>query len=226
MSLMPTGCGVLDEILGGGLPVGALTLIYGEAATGKTTLAMQTSLECARRGFKVVYVDADQSFSHQRFVQMSGFDDLQSSQRIAIFFPESFSEQTQLIEGLGSLVTQSHKLIVLDSVTNLYRAARGREEVFALNRELNRQLAYLADLALSHHLAVIVTGQVHARPGAEEFRLEPVAKRALFHWPKLILNIKPTARSSVKEVIIERNGQGKDLPPCIVTITDKGFEAA
>lgn len=36
-----SGCAGLDDVLGGGLPIGHFYLIEGEPGTGKTTLALQ-----------------------------------------------------------------------------------------------------------------------------------------------------------------------------------------
>lgn len=48
--LQTTGLGTLDQILGGGLPVGTLMLIMGRPGSGKTTLANQLAFAAAREG--------------------------------------------------------------------------------------------------------------------------------------------------------------------------------
>ncbi len=56
-----SGCTGLDDVLGGGLPVGHLYLVEGEPGTGKTTLALQFMAEGLRRGEKVLYVTLSES---------------------------------------------------------------------------------------------------------------------------------------------------------------------
>lgn len=56
-----SGCVGLDDVLGGGLPVGHSYLIEGEPGTGKTTLALQFVAEGIRRGEKVLYVTLSES---------------------------------------------------------------------------------------------------------------------------------------------------------------------
>jgi circadian clock protein KaiC len=46
--LLPGGVPGLDDILGGGIPEGSLTVIGGATGTGKTTVALQFAF--ARRG--------------------------------------------------------------------------------------------------------------------------------------------------------------------------------
>ena len=53
----------LDDVLGGGLPVGHVYLVEGEPGTGKTTLALQFMAEGLRLGEKVLYVTLSESHS-------------------------------------------------------------------------------------------------------------------------------------------------------------------
>ena len=50
-----TGDPALDEILGGGLPTGSMTVIAGKPGSGKTILALQMLFLAAREGKKCVY---------------------------------------------------------------------------------------------------------------------------------------------------------------------------
>ncbi len=51
----------LDDVLGGGLPVGHFYLIEGEPGTGKTTLALQFIAEGIKQGEKVLYATLSES---------------------------------------------------------------------------------------------------------------------------------------------------------------------
>jgi len=53
-----TGVPNLDEVLGGGLPRGALVLIVGPPGSGKTTLANQMAFAAARAGRRVLILTA------------------------------------------------------------------------------------------------------------------------------------------------------------------------
>lgn len=56
-----SGCLGLDDVLGGGLPVGHFYLIEGEPGTGKTTLALQFVAEGVQRGEQILYVTLSES---------------------------------------------------------------------------------------------------------------------------------------------------------------------
>lgn len=54
----PTGVPGLDQVLGGGLPRGALTLVIGPPGSGKTTLAVQAAFAAAQAGRRVLILTA------------------------------------------------------------------------------------------------------------------------------------------------------------------------
>ncbi len=223
---IPTGCTGLDKSLRGGFGKGEITLIYGEAATGKTTTVIQAATSAAKMGFKVIYVDSDHSFTQQRFRQIAKTEFLEVSELIMLFLPETFAEQRTLIESLENYVSPALGLLVVDSVSSLYRAAFSKaESIFSLNRDLSRQLAYLGELSSSAKIACIITSQVHARLTPPIGDVEPVARRALFHFPRSIIRIKNTPKASVKDFLIERIG-GSDVRgrSCLVALREGGLE--
>jgi circadian clock protein KaiC len=56
-----SGCPGLDEVLGGGLPVGHVYLLEGEPGAGKTTMALQFAAEGIRNREKVLYITLSES---------------------------------------------------------------------------------------------------------------------------------------------------------------------
>ncbi len=221
-----TGCSPLDTMLHGGFSFSEVSLVYGEASTGKTTLTIQCAVECAKKGLKVLYVDADRSFSQNRFAQLAGDQLDRIAANIVLFVPETFSEQTSLVERMESYVTGSTGMIVVDTVTSLYRSSLGSmEKVFAQNRELNRQLAYLAELAAVRHVAILLTSQVHGLPFRVGHQIEPVARRILTYWSGAILRLVSTADPGVKTAMLERHSSPNvPLTSCLLRITEKGLE--
>lgn len=215
----------MDRLLNGGLPLGEITLAYGEASSGKTTLALQAAFQAAAGSWKVIYVDADRSFTPQRFVQIAGSSSDEASPKIFIFAPTSFQEQTRVIEGLENYLSKLTILVVVDSITSLYRiASTAPQDRFLLNRALNRQLAYLAELAREHGLAVLVTSQVHASLEREE--VEPVAKRALFFWSGNVIKLRPIGGRVIKASVERLAFKETSGLECRLRLTERGFEEA
>lgn len=222
---IPTGCRGLDKLLNGGFARGEVALVYGEAATGKTTTVIQAAIAAAKLGLKILYLDSDHSFTQQRFHQIAGVNSEEVSQLILLFLPETFSEQRSIVESLENYVTPSLGLVIIDSMSSLYRAAfSGSESIFSLNRDLGRQVAYLGELSASRRIACMLTSQVHARLSTPAGEIEPVARRALFHFPQTILRLRNTPKTNVKEFVLERIG-GSDVArtSCLIALGETGL---
>lgn len=204
---IPTGCIQLDSVLEGGLRPGELTLLYGEAETGKTSLAMQCSVNSARMGYKVLFVDADKTFFPQRLMQIALHDFNEVSQLIILFSPSNFEEQSALIDELEKYISEKLGLIVFDTITSLYRAEIGsREEAFKANRELNRQIAMLTHIAKKFHIPILITSQVRNILTEVDALVEPVAARVLRFWSANIIGLSKMSKRGVVKVTIERSG--------------------
>src|SRR3970282_35933 len=96
---MKTALGVpaLDGLLDGGVEEGCITLLHGEAGSGKTNLCLQLARNVVRAGLKVIFIDT-KGVSLDRLRQISG-DDFEVVVRNILFSePYSFEEQENLIE--------------------------------------------------------------------------------------------------------------------------------
>jgi DNA repair protein RadB len=224
MENLSTGSRNIDRLLGGGFPAGQISLVYGEASTGKTILSMHCALEAASNDFKTLYVDADQSFSPHKLEHLPRAAQL--AERIILFRPEDFRDQVKIVENIESMLTKRPSLLVVDSITGLYRSSDGKpDRFFARNRELNRQLAYLNDLAPRFPLWILLTGQVHSSPVGGDWIVEPVATRTLRHWSSLIIRLQQTPRTDVRECILEkRDGIDVSRSRVLFRIGEDGIE--
>lgn len=220
-----TGCTSLDQLLNGGIPVSNISLVYGEAETGKTTLAIQCALNCARKGQKVIFIDADNSFSARRLSQIARYDLEKLSPLITLLKPNTFQEQVLAIDHLEEYLTEKIGLIVVDTFTSLYRAEFGEnsKERFAMNRELNRQLACLAQIAKTYKKAVLITSQVRSILIEAKVNLEPVATRVLRFWSDVVIRLKSTGRRNIVNAILEKYPKHKRLTSCYFMIEETGI---
>ncbi len=222
--MIPTGCGSLDKLLGGGLKVGDVYLVYGEAETGKTCLAIQCAVNAARLGCKTIFVDSDGMFSAKRLSQLAQHDLDEVAPLITLVKPSDFQEQALVVDRLDEYLTSSVGLVVVDSVTSLYRAEIGdeKESTFSLNRELGRQLACLAQVAKTRKVATLLTSQVR-NVFAEGFvGIEPVATRVLRFWADTVLSFKLTDQGNSFKAVLEKHSERKCPIHCFVAIEETG----
>lgn len=221
-----TGCGSIDKILEGGLLLKEVSLIYGEPETGKTTLAMQCSVNCALQNYKVLFVDCDGTLSGRRLLQIASKKFNQIAEFIILTKPKNFYEQTIVLDQLTEYVTKKFGLVVIDTITSLYRAkiAESSKKTFELNRELNRQMAVLAQIAKIHKIAVLVTSQVRSAFNEPQKDIEPVATRVLKFWADKIIAMKQTENSKIIKAVLEKGLKKNRTLTCHLTIGKTGMQ--
>lgn len=223
--MIPTGCGSLDKLLNGGLHSGDVTLVYGEAETGKTSLAIQCAVNATRLGCKAIFIDCDGTFSPRRLAQIAVHDLNESAQQISLIQPQTFQEQALAIDRLDGYLTPQVGLIVVDTVTSLYRVEVDelKEKTFKLNRELGRQLACLAEVAKMRKVAVLLTSQVRNVFLEDLVTVEPVATRVVRFWSDTVLNLKPADHRNTLRVVLEKHAYSKCPVSCYVSLEEAGI---
>jgi len=223
MSQISTGSKCIDANLGGGINPQSITLIYGEPETGKSTLAMQCAANCALLGNKVLYADCDNTFSAIRLAQISGnrFDEV--AERIVLVKPKDFREQTALIDQIGDY-TVNVGLIIIDTFTSLYSArAAESSKAFSVTRELNRQLALLAQTVKTKKIPLLLVSQVRSIISEETAGVRPVATRVLKFWAENILALKPIGQAQTVKVTTEKTPQSNAPNVCYIQIGEAGI---
>jgi RecA/RadA recombinase len=228
MVTIQTGCNCIDTSLSGGILPETVTLIYGEPETGKTTLVMQCAVNCAIQNLKVLFIDCDNSFYAKRIAQIS--KDLFEivAERIILVKPKNFKEQTALIDQINDYATANVGLIIIDTFTSLYGAKVSETSVksktFGINRELNRQLAILAQTTKIKKIPVIITSQVRCVFNDQSTSIKPVATRVLKFWADTIINLKPTNNPITIKAVLERAKEIEDEVTCYVQIGEDGLK--
>lgn len=219
-----TGCDALDDLLGGGLPRGTVTQVYGPPAAGKTNLALSAATETARAGEMVSYIDTE-GLSVERFEQLARAraDDIEAlSSRIIISEALDFEQQEEAVRD-----TESHagrvSLVVLDSATGFYRLERTNHEEGEALRQVGRQLTHLLSLARKHELAVLITNQVFSDPESESGRVRALGGHTLSHLTGVIVRFE-RFRAGNRRATLEKHGSKAAGETVRFSITDTGLE--
>jgi DNA repair protein RadB len=208
-------------MLGGGIPFGLITHIFGASATGKTTLAIQCALNIAKKRMKTFYIDTENGVHPARVLQIASSAD--SLQFLIIIRPKSFAEQSNLIDKMESFITNDVKLVVIDTATKLYRAELDYlAKNVALNRELNRQMAELLNLASEHNIAVIVTNQVSAEIKERENQTKPAGGAIISYWSSLDLKLE-YLNMGIRSISITKNIDDTQKKMITTLLTEKGL---
>ncbi len=219
--ILPSGISLLDRVLNGGLFTGSFTHVYGEAAAGKTTLALQFVNAAFRLDYGTIYINSETSSPVDRLEQITdhSFNDLET--KVKILAPRGFNEQGALIDDLDLYIRDDTKLVVVDTLTKYYRLKlEDKITNYSNHRELNRQAGILKGLARKHDIVVLVLNQVRAHlKGTGDF--EPVAKNILEYWSDYSVKMrvgKEQGSRIIKRIVPE--GEPSDSR---LYLTDKGF---
>lgn len=220
-----TGCECLDHRLSGGISSESVALIYGEPETGKTTLAMQCAVNCALQGYKTLFIDCDNTFSAERLSQVSAGKFEEIAALIILMRLNDFREQTAVVDHLPDYTTKNFGLVIIDTITSLYRAqiAEASGKTFDLNRELNRQMAVLAQTAKTQKIPIIVTSQVRSVFNESYISVAPVATRVLKFWADTIIAMKPTENPQIIRAALEKAYGKAQEATCHLRITGTGI---
>ncbi len=206
---VPSGCKSLDTLLGGGFEGGCITLLYGEAGSGKTNICLQLARNVVRAGRRVIYIDTE-GVSMERLEQICGEDFEVVAKNILFSEPYTFDEQEELIDKAIKITEVSPEvgLIVIDSATMHYRLTMRDETRRDELRDLTRQVAKLLRVSRKVGVPVIATSQVYT--DLETGKYLPLGGHMLSHTAKTILELTktgPSARTArlVKHRSVEEN---------------------
>ena len=220
-----TGCGALDDLLGGGVERGTVTQLYGAPAAGKTNVALSTAVEVASEGGTAVYVDTE-GLSVERFDQIlsARADDPEAAaERIVVSEAYDFAEQAEAVRDVEDFAEQAD-LVVLDSATGFYRLERGEDDDAGdALRQVADQVTHLLSLARKHDLAVVITNQVFTDVDSDSDRVRPLGGHTLNHWTGVVVRLD-RFRGGQRRATIEKHRSQPEGDQARFQITDSGVE--
>lgn len=117
-----TGVPGLDELMGGGIPIGDVVMIAGPSGSGKTTFATQFVAEGARSGESVVaavFEEYPEEYLARARARGQGLDDVVASGQVRLIYlrPLDLSVDETLSELLEAVVKSGATRVVIDSLS-------------------------------------------------------------------------------------------------------------
>ena len=219
MKRIPIGSKSFDDLLGGGIECGSVTLFYGEAGTGKTNICLQTAYNVAKTGMKVAYLDTE-GLSYDRINQVFGDDEV-AKRNLLVFQIHSFEEQADRIAKVVRLSQANDKvgLIIVDSLTIFYRLNSYDNSV---RNELTKESEMLLTAARRSDVPVMITSQVYTNIGSGT--IEFLGGHALHHNAKTIIRLDKVYKGKRTATIIKHRSlpEGRKVG---YQITETGIES-
>lgn len=203
-----TGIQPLDDRIGG-LPEASLVQVHGPAGSGKSSLA----LTVAREARPSCLVLAERLHRHRvTTVLQSGAD------RVLVARPRDLDEQDEAVGKACKLLARSRiEVVVLDSLTFLYRFTRGSSKE-ALSR-LFDQLGRMHDAARKGGGVALFTNQVR---GTGDDR-RPIGGPGVRHVSDVILALEPS-EGAWRTLRVEKHPYEAAGARVDVKITQRGIE--
>ncbi len=219
--ILPTGMPFIDRLLEGGLHTGEVTTVFGEAATGKSTLAYQSLINVAKMELSTIYIDTEHKFNTRRIAQIDDKTDI--SDFIAVFQPETFTQQIQYLKNLKDLLNERpFKLLIIDTISNLYRLELcSIEKKIALRRLLEQHLARIHCETRRYGLFTLIISQVRSFKG----KTTPIGEDCLYAYSRKVLELRKGLINSKRFAILRKgsiNLTDESLP---YVITEKGLSS-
>ncbi len=229
-----TGVKDLDELIGGGVEVEAITETYGRFASGKSQLGFQLAVNVqlpkAKGGLEggVLFIDTEGTFRPERIEQIAKaaeIDPRKALENMVIVRAITTEQQILTIERADKLIVERNiKLIIVDSLMSLFRSEFvGRGALNERQGKVNQHLHKLQMLADKYKLAVYITNQVMDNPGILfGDPTTPIGGNILAHAATTRLYLK----KSKEEKRIVRLVDSPSMPEgeCVMKITPQGMK--
>ncbi len=219
--ILPTGVPPIDRILEGGLHTGEVTTVFGEAATGKSTLAYQSLINAAKMDLSIFYFDTECKFSTRRIAQIDDKTDISSF--IAVFQPETFTQQIQYLKNLKDLLNERpFKLLIIDTISNLYRLEScSIEKNIALRRLLEQHLARIYCETRRYRLFTLIISQVRSHRG----NTCPIGEDCLYAYSRKVLELRKGLTDNKRFAILRKGSRNMIDESLPYVITEKGLSS-
>ena len=221
MTKISTGAAFLDILLEGGYDPDIVTTIFGPSGAGKTNLCLLAAVRMAESGKKILFIDSEGGIAVERIKQLS-VDFENTLQKIIFLNPYTFQEQNDIFEKIKAMITEQVGMIVVDSISMLYRLELGKsEEVYEVNSALGRQIAYLVEIARRKKIPVLITNQVYADFDHRD-EVKMVGGDLLKYGSKCLLEIK--RGEEYREIILRKHRSLPEGKRVKFKIVEQGLE--
>lgn len=115
--VVPTEIIALDEALGGGIPRGRTTILYGEYSSGKTFLSQLIIAAAQRQGGNAIFLDAERTFDPDWF-RLTGVS--LDEDKLLVVRPRTLEQTNDMV--VDALQSVKPTVLVVDSIPALVPA--------------------------------------------------------------------------------------------------------
>lgn len=204
-----------NKLIGGGIPKGKFSIIWGNKGSGKTTEALDFIAEAQKEGDTCFFIDLEHSFSPE-WAESRGVD---LTKLIVGHFNTAEEAMDTLIKVCNEKVVD---FIVLDSIQAMspkgeQETKKGKvksienDEMALLARKLSKFFRVSAHKVYEGNVAILLIGQARTNLGGFIAFETLSGGHALGHWASLIIKFRRGAKVdapyiSSKENVFDKQG--------------------
>ncbi len=216
ISRLATSCEGVDKLLAGGIEQGTVTLVYGEAGSGKTSLALQLSREAIKKSSDsvVLFVDTE-GISIERMAQIFGDVD---QGRLLLIRPSSLNDLHQTL----TKKLEKHpnvSLLVVDTINAYVRLSYIKDKERS-ERQFLEMTEILHPLAEKGDFPVFLSAQVYEKDG----EIGPYFGRSLMHLSKAIIHLEKAKAPGLRHARLKKHRSLPEEGISDFVLTNNGLE--
>ena len=209
-----------------------LISVWGDFGVGKTTFALQTSLNSLKESKKVIYIYSKPMFPSEKISRIVG-DSFEILHDITFIRPDNFNDLRNIVFNLEFLILRTinkiknpYKLIVIDSLTDLYRLELNKEKKeknFNLNYNLNQILANLSFINNIYDIEILIVNEKTRIKEENQIKEIQSGGRVMGYWVSLDIKIERTAKLRERKFILTEH-PSFERTEFTSELSEKGFK--
>lgn len=209
-----------------------LISVWGDFGVGKTTFALQTALNSSKNRFMTIYIYTKPNFPSEKINDIIR-DHSKILDKILFIQPANFDDLYKIIFNLEFLILRNlnasedeYRLIIIDSLTDLYRLELNKEKKeknYNLNYQLNRILADLSYLCNSYNIGILIVNEKVQKQINSEIIEVQSGGNVIDYWILYDIKIERTEKIKERRFILTKQPNLQKIEFTSI-ITKKGFQ--
>jgi len=187
--------------------------VWGDYGVGKTTFALQTAINTVKDKKKVIYIYTKPNLPSEKIITLSNGSE-EILDRIIVIKPMDFEDLNSIVFNLEFLILNNIdtkdnqlKLIVIDSITELYRLELNtdkKEKNYNLNYQLNQILANLAHLNETYNIEILIVNEASRKKFDDQLTEVQSGGKVMEFWANCNLKITKTSKLNERKFILTK----------------------
>lgn len=206
--------------------------VWGDFGVGKTTFALQTALNTAKNGKKIIYIYTKPNFPSSK-IKTLFINSIDYLDKIVFIKPIDYNDLTSIIFNLEFLILKNeneddnhYKLIVIDSLTDFYRIEVNKEKKernYVLNYQLNQIIAILSYINEYYSTDILIVNESTKKRINDHFIEIQSGGKVMEYWVSFDIKIKRTHKIGNRQIFLTKHPDNKKLE-FISILTERGFK--